>query len=98
MRPLTLGWIAVACLGLTIGTAMLTARGQQSRPGEIGENHVLVDNHLRDQESARSGSRGSTARSPSPPERMPPAFSRTQASRAGRPWDFSRVRASRACC
>jgi hypothetical protein len=28
---------------------MLTARGQQSRPGEIGENHVLVDNRYPEQ-------------------------------------------------
>jgi hypothetical protein len=44
MRGLTIGSIAVACLALTAGTVMLAARGQYSRPGEIGENHVLVDN------------------------------------------------------
>jgi hypothetical protein len=44
MRGLTIGSIAWACLALTAGTVMLTARGQQARPGEIGENHVLVDN------------------------------------------------------
>ena len=44
MRGLTIGSIAMTCLALTAGTVMLTARGQYSRPGEIGENHVLVDN------------------------------------------------------
>jgi hypothetical protein len=44
MRALTLGTIAVACLGLTAGAVMLAAGGQQSRPGEIGENHVVIDN------------------------------------------------------
>jgi hypothetical protein len=44
MRGLTIGSIAVACLALTAGTVMLAARGQNSRPGEIGANHVLVDN------------------------------------------------------
>jgi hypothetical protein len=47
MRVLTIGSIGAVCLALTAGTVMLTARGQQSRPGEIGEAHVLVDNrHL----------------------------------------------------
>jgi hypothetical protein len=50
MRALTFGSIAVACLALTAGAAMLTARAQQPRPGEIGQNHVLVDN--RDPEQA----------------------------------------------
>lgn len=49
MRGLTIGWIGVACLALTAGTVMLTARGQYSRPGEIGENHVLVDNRYPEQ-------------------------------------------------
>jgi hypothetical protein len=48
MRALTIGSIAVACLGLTVGTALLMAR-QQSRPGEIGENRVVVDNHRPEQ-------------------------------------------------
>ena len=49
MRALTIGTIAVACLGLMAGGTLLTARGQQSRPGEIGENHVLIDNRHPDQ-------------------------------------------------
>ncbi len=49
MRGLTIGSIAAACLALTAGAVMLTARGQQSRPGEIGENHVLVDNRYPEQ-------------------------------------------------
>jgi hypothetical protein len=44
MRGLTLATVVVAGLGLTAGGAMLTARGQSSRPGEIGENRVIVDN------------------------------------------------------
>ena len=43
MRALTLATIVVAGLSLTTGSVM-RASGQQSRPGEIGENHVLVDN------------------------------------------------------
>jgi hypothetical protein len=50
MRGLTFGSIAVTCVALTVGTAMLAARGQYARPGEIGQNHVLVDN--RDPEHA----------------------------------------------
>ena len=38
--------IAGLCVVLTAGAAMLTARGQYSRPGEIGENHVVVDNRV----------------------------------------------------
>jgi hypothetical protein len=49
MRGLTIGSIAGACLALTAGTVMLTAGGQQARPGEIGENHVLVDNRYPEQ-------------------------------------------------
>ena len=49
MRGLTIGSIAVACLALTAGTVMLTARGQYARPGEIGGNHVLVDNRSPEQ-------------------------------------------------
>jgi hypothetical protein len=50
MRGLTIGSIAVTCVALTAGTVMLTARGgQQSRPGEIGESHVLVDNRYPEQ-------------------------------------------------
>lgn len=49
MRGLTIGSIGAACLALTAGTVLLTARGQQSRPGEIGENHVLVDNRYPEQ-------------------------------------------------
>jgi hypothetical protein len=50
MRGLTAGSIAVACLALTAGAVMLAARGQQfSRPGEIGGNHVLVDNRSPEQ-------------------------------------------------
>lgn len=48
MRTLTIGSIAGLCLGVAViaGTALLTARGQYSRPGEIGENHVTVDNRV----------------------------------------------------
>jgi|SRR5437899_5423894 hypothetical protein len=50
MRGLTIGSIALTCLALTAGTAILVARaGQQSRPGEIGESHVLVDNRYPEQ-------------------------------------------------
>ena len=49
MRALTIGSIVAACVGLTAGTALLMARGQQSRPGEIGENRVLIENHRPDQ-------------------------------------------------
>jgi hypothetical protein len=49
MRSLTAGLLAVTCLALIAGATMLTARGQQQRPGEIGENRVLVDNHRPDQ-------------------------------------------------
>jgi hypothetical protein len=49
MRSFTAGLITVTCLALIAGTAMVTARGQQQRPGEIGENRVLVDNHRPDQ-------------------------------------------------
>jgi hypothetical protein len=49
MRGLTIATIVVAGLSLTAGGVMLTARGQQSRPGEIGENHVLVDNRYPNQ-------------------------------------------------
>ena len=49
MRPLTIGAIAVSCLALTGGTAMLTARAQQARPGEIGVNHVFIDNRYPEQ-------------------------------------------------
>jgi hypothetical protein len=49
MRGLTLATIVVAGLSLTVGHVILTARGQQSRPGEIGENHVLVDNRASNQ-------------------------------------------------
>jgi len=38
--------LTMLCVTLTAGTAMLTARGQSSKPGEIGENHVVVDNHV----------------------------------------------------
>jgi hypothetical protein len=44
MRSLTIATIVVVGLGLTAGGAMLTARSQSSRPGEIGENRVIVDN------------------------------------------------------
>jgi hypothetical protein len=49
MRQLTIAAIFVASLSLTAGRVMLTARGQQLRPGEIGENHVLVDNRSSNQ-------------------------------------------------
>jgi hypothetical protein len=49
MRGLTFGSIAVTCVALTAGTAMLAARGQYARPGEIGGNHVLVDNRYPEQ-------------------------------------------------
>jgi len=49
MRALTIGSIAVSFLALTVGTAMLAARAQQARPGEIGQNHVLVDNRYPEQ-------------------------------------------------
>jgi hypothetical protein len=49
MRGLTIGSITLACLALTAGAVMLTARGQQSRPGEIGEAHVWVDNRYPEQ-------------------------------------------------
>src|SRR5215467_14914927 len=44
MRGLTIATIVAGSLGLTAGGAMLTAHGQSLRPGEIGENRVLVDN------------------------------------------------------
>src|SRR6266516_864709 len=43
MRTLTIGSIVAVCVGFIAGTVLLGARGQ-SRPGEIGESHVLVDN------------------------------------------------------
>ena len=46
MRALTIGSAAGLCLALTAGAAMITARGQYQRPGEIGENHVVVDNRV----------------------------------------------------
>src|SRR5262249_36915274 len=46
MRALRIGAIAVSCLALTAGAAMITARGQYARPGEIGANHVVVDNKV----------------------------------------------------
>jgi|SRR6516162_602812 len=46
MRAPTIGMIAIVCLGFTAGAALLTARGQYSRPGEIGANHVTVDNRV----------------------------------------------------
>ena len=49
MRGLTPATIVVAGLSLTAGGVMLAAGGQQSRPGEIGENHVLVDNRSANQ-------------------------------------------------
>jgi hypothetical protein len=48
MRGLTTGAIVVIGLGMA-GGAMLTARAQQARPGEIGENHVLIDNRYANQ-------------------------------------------------
>jgi len=44
-----MGTIALASVGLMAGTALLMARGQQSRPGEIGENRVLVEDHRPEQ-------------------------------------------------
>ena len=44
MKGLTIATLVVAGLGMTAAGAMLTARGQSLRPGEIGENRVLVDN------------------------------------------------------
>jgi hypothetical protein len=49
MRALTIGSIAASCLALTVGMALLTARAQQPRPGEIGPNHVFVDNRSPEQ-------------------------------------------------
>ena len=47
MRALRIGAIAVSCVALTAGAAMITARGQYaSRPGEIGPNRVVVDNKV----------------------------------------------------
>jgi hypothetical protein len=46
MSTLRSASIAGFCLALIAGAAMLTARGQYSRPGEIGENHVVVDNRV----------------------------------------------------
>jgi len=46
MSTLRTASIAGLCLALTAGAAILTARGQYSRPGEIGENHVVVDNRV----------------------------------------------------
>jgi hypothetical protein len=46
MRAPTIATIVVVCLGFTAGAALLTARGQYSRPGEIGANHVTVDNRV----------------------------------------------------
>jgi hypothetical protein len=49
MRGLTIGSIAAASLALTAGAVMLAAPGQYSRPGGIGEAHVLVDNRHAEQ-------------------------------------------------
>ena len=49
MRVLRVATVVVTGLTLTAGGVMLAARGQQSRPGEIGENHVLVDNRSSNQ-------------------------------------------------
>ena len=49
MGVLRVATVVVTGLTLTAGGVMLAARGQQSRPGEIGENHVLVDNRSSNQ-------------------------------------------------
>jgi hypothetical protein len=46
MRALRVGSVAALGVALTAGTVMLMARGQSSRPGDIGENHVVVDNRV----------------------------------------------------
>jgi hypothetical protein len=49
MRSLTIGLIAVTCLALIATTTLQTAHGQQQRPGEIGDNRVVVENRRPDQ-------------------------------------------------
>jgi hypothetical protein len=48
MRAMAIGFIGALALALTAGTVMPAARGQ-SRPGEVGESHVLVDNRAPEQ-------------------------------------------------
>jgi hypothetical protein len=49
MRAWTIGVIAAACLASTAGPAIVRARAQQARPGEIGPNHVFIDNRYPEQ-------------------------------------------------